>query len=81
MLVPWGQDTLGHPSREPRAAPALPCSQTLHQTCSILCPSQRLLRAQGLLHGEGKKAAGSGMWGFISFYPSTFEKIIVQVST
>lgn len=28
-----------------------------------------------------KKAAGGGTWGFISFYPSTFEKIIVQVST
>lgn len=55
-----------------------------------LCPSPILphplsipeaAEGLGLLHGEGKKAAGSGMWGFISFYPSTFEKIIVQVST
>lgn len=60
---PLGPGYAQPPSREPRAAPALPCALTLLQSCPILCPSQRLLRARVCSMGKEKKqqAVGSGV--------------------
>lgn len=62
-VCPPGPGHAQPPSREPRAALALLCAQTLPQSCPILCSSQRLLRAWVCSMGKEKKqqAVGCGV--------------------
>lgn len=84
-LVPWGWDLPGHPSREPTAAPAPPRAQAhgpeQGSSPDLSHPPAAPAGCRAPASRGRKKPAGDGTWGFISFYPSTFEKIIVQVST